>query len=628
MLQTGMILRGRHTYRLLAKIGNGGVSDVWLVRQGNSRRIRAMKVARYQHGNDAFVSHSFSVEKHALRTLHIPDIPRLTESFDMDGVPVLVLEYVSGMSMDRYLREKGPMSEEQTVSVITSICRILKKIHAKGIVYRDLKPSNIMMRNDGGISLIDFGSVYCIGSSAVRKHCKVGIPDSAVREHCKVGIPDSAAREHCKVGIPDSAERESRMVGTPGYAAPELYHAEKCPDGRADIYSLGALIRAMRQGGRRGETETAKRLFCIMERCMREDPDERYASVDEILRDLHAENFFASETAAHSDTAAAPDNYFPPDTAAAPENHFPSVIPVAPENHLSPDTPAPSENTFFAESSLCSDTPVASENTAAIFWKKAMGAALVLAGILSASGLISYWRMRDLAGIRCSELLERAAESSDATEKLKLLSRAAELPGDQDREDIRMQMIRVCGEDGKLSENETTLLETLVSGRTSVSDRSAVILFEVGRLYWYCSTYDGEDQMERAADAAEWFEQARGALPSYLQAEEENVVLSENRDKNLNRQRAAEAYAGACWFYRCVASDVNLSTAGGEYRSFAKDLADIATYEAGRTDQFDEAVHLTDIILDAEKLYCDSFRADGVSEDDLQAIWDAADGGD
>ena len=546
MLQTGMILRGRYPYRLLAKIGSGGVSDVWLVRQGNSRRIRAMKVARYQHGNDAFVSNSFSVEKHALHTLHIPDIPRLTEFFDMDGVPVLVLEYVSGMSMDRYLREKGPMSEEQAVSVITSICRILKKIHAKGLVYCDLKPSNIMMRNDGGIALIDFGSVYDIGASA--------------------------AREPRRFGTHDSAARELRMAGTPGYAAPELYRPEKCPDRRADIYSLGALIRAMRQGGSRGEAETADRLFCIKKRCMREDPDERYASVDEILRDLHIEK--------------------------------------------------PSVSEEPASSALLSKTPVSSENTAAIFWKKTMRAALVLTGILSTAGLISYWRMRDLAGIRCSELLERVAESTNSAEKLSLLFRAAELPVCPDREDIRMQMIRVCGEDGKISENETTLLETLVSGRTPVSDSSAMILFEVGRLYWYCSTYDGEDQMERAADAAEWFEQARGALPSHLQAQGQgkNDVVSESRDRDLNWQRTAEAYAGACWFYRCVASDVNLSTAGGEYRSFAEDLADIAAYEAGRTDQFDGAVNITEIIENAEKVYGDRFRSDGVSKDDIQAI--------
>lgn len=524
MLQTGMTLKGKYSYRILAKIGSGGASDVWLVCQGNSRRIHAMKSARPMGNNEEMVRVSFSVEKYVLCTLHMPEIPRLKDVFCADGLPVLVLDYVSGMSMDRYLRENGPMSEEKVIPVILSLCRVLRRMHAKGMVYRDLKPSNIMMRNDGCISLIDFGGVYCAKS------------------------PTEAG------GL--------RMIGTPGYAAPELYQAEKYPDPRADIYSLGALMQVMRRGGIPGEVRPEDRLSQIIERCLRTDPDERYSSVDELIGEL-----LPDKSSSHVRKFAAGNPYL---------------------SDRSPDSDPPEKSTV-------------------IFWRRAVKASLAVSIALTVSGLLSLWRVRALAEIRCADLLGRADESTDPAEKLELLNRAVNIPGCTDRDDIRMQMIRLCGEDGQLSEDEVCRLEEMAG------DGSAEIFFETGRLYWYCSTCDEEDQQERADDAGTWFERAM-ASPSDAETEHEPVW-----------RNAAEAYAEACCFYRYVASDVGDTSTDGAYRSFAGNLADIASYEAGRADGYAEAVLLTDIIVDAENVYRDQFRSDGVTEDELQAVRDLAD---
>lgn len=555
MLKTGMVLKGRYSYRILAKTGSGGVSDVWLAGQGNTRIIRALKAARPDAGNDAMVRSSFSVEKYVLRSLHMRDIPRLRDAFSVDGLPVLVLDYVSGMSMDRYLRENGLMSEEHMIPVIMSICRILRKMHAKGMVYRDLKPSNVMMRNDGGITLIDFGSVYCRKSP-----------------------PDAG---------------EMRRIGTPGYAAPELYHAEKCPDQRADIYSLGALMQSMCRGGEPEYGHGEGRLSGIIGRCLSEDPDDRYNSVDELIRDLRSRS-----TSFHTGQVLS-------------TNALSHIRKISLNNNLIHIRKTSSINT--------SPSPV-------IFWHRAMRVSLAISGALAVAGLLSRRHVTELAEIRCGELIRRAGECSDTSKRLDLLNQAVKLPGCEDRDDIRLGMIHVCGEDGKLSEDEVDRMEAI--GRES----GAEIAFEIGRLYWYCSTCDEEDQRERACDAADWFERACGDPTSQTDDSESNNIsessnisetdnISETRSE-LTWKDAAEAYRGACAFYRYVASDVGDRPADGAYLRFAENLAELAAYEAGRTDGYAAAVQLADIVAEAGEVYGNQFQADGVTVTELRAIED------
>ncbi len=204
-------------YRLLRQIGEGGMAAVWLAERTDvlQRRQVALKLP---HGawRRAGLADRMAREREILATLEHPNIARLYDAgVADDGQPFLALEYVEGVRIDQFCRDKM-LDVRQKLELFLQVARAVAYAHAQLVVHRDLKPSNILVTEDGQVRLLDFG---------IAKLLDHGV----------------------------TAETElTRDVGralTPDYAAPEQIHGRPLGTG-ADTYSLGVVLFELLTGSR------------------------------------------------------------------------------------------------------------------------------------------------------------------------------------------------------------------------------------------------------------------------------------------------------------------------------------------------------------------------------------------
>lgn len=210
LLKPGEIIPGNQDrYKVLNLIGRGGMGAVYRVQRMSDNAILALKEMRPLpnlapeeiQGNREL----FEQEVRLLRTLHHPNIPFVVEFFEYEGRPTMVMEFVDGQTLEDILTtEKRPLSEQQIVSYGIQLCRVLHYLHSRNppIIYRDLKPPNIMRARNGILKLIDFG----------------------------------VARTH-----KGQKRQDTIAMGSAGYAPPEQYGKAET-DARSDIYALGATL--------------------------------------------------------------------------------------------------------------------------------------------------------------------------------------------------------------------------------------------------------------------------------------------------------------------------------------------------------------------------------------------------
>jgi tetratricopeptide (TPR) repeat protein len=214
MLVGPILLANR--YQLLSCIGQGGMGAVYKAADTrfNNRPVAIKEMstsglpsARLQEAEEAFAR-----EAHLLADLLHPNLPRIYEHFAENDRSYLVMDFIDGQTLEEYLTKIGgkPLPVEQVVKWADQLCDVLNYLHSHQppIVFRDLKPANVMIDDSGHIYLIDFG---------IARIFKPG-------------------KQHDTVAL-----------GSPGYAAPEQYgKAQSTP--RSDIYSLGALLHCLLTG--------------------------------------------------------------------------------------------------------------------------------------------------------------------------------------------------------------------------------------------------------------------------------------------------------------------------------------------------------------------------------------------
>ncbi len=203
-------------YQLEAQIGQGGMGAVYKAVDTcfNNRPIAIKEMSRAGLSPTAIqeAEAAFERESHLLADLLHPNLPRIYDHFTEDERSYLVMDFIEGQTIEEYLEKKGndALSLEQVLNWGEQICDVLSYLHnhQPPIIFRDLKPSNVMMSENGHIYLIDFG---------IARVFKPG-------------------QSHDTVAL-----------GSPGYAAPEQYgKAQSTP--RSDIYSLGALLHFLLTG--------------------------------------------------------------------------------------------------------------------------------------------------------------------------------------------------------------------------------------------------------------------------------------------------------------------------------------------------------------------------------------------
>ncbi len=258
MLEIGSLLDGK--YKILNKIGQGGMSVVYLAMNEKANKQWAIKEMRKEKNkNYEIMKRSLITETNLLKELKHPYLPSIADIIENDDTIIIVMDYVEGRPLSDILSEEGVIEEDKVADYAIQLCDVLDYLHSQNppIIYRDLKPANIMLRPDGKITLIDFGT----------------------------------ARKYNYDSVSDTT-----CLGTIGYAAPEQFAGEtlRQTDARTDIYNLGATMYHLLTGVnpseppyelypiRRWDESLSNGLEKIILRATRKDPDKRFNDCKEM----------------------------------------------------------------------------------------------------------------------------------------------------------------------------------------------------------------------------------------------------------------------------------------------------------------------------------------------------------
>lgn len=261
MLEIGSLVDGK--YKILSEIGHGGMSVVYMAINEKANKTWAVKEVRKDGRMDFnIVRQGLMAEIDTLKRLKHPYLPSIVDVIEDDETFIIVMDYVEGRSLDKILEEHGVQQESVVVEWAKQLCDVLGYLHSRtpAIIYRDMKPANVMLKPDGTVTLIDFGT---------------------------------AKNYEINYG-------ETTGIGTIGYAAPEQYIGSGLgrTDARTDIYCLGMTLYHLLTGQdpcrnlisdtsiRAVNPALSRGLDSIIRKCAAHQPEDRYQSCEELMYDL------------------------------------------------------------------------------------------------------------------------------------------------------------------------------------------------------------------------------------------------------------------------------------------------------------------------------------------------------
>lgn len=266
MLQIGSLVDNK--YKVLSEVGRGGMSIVYLAINERANKTWAIKEVRKDGVCDfEAVKQGLIVETDMLKRLNHPHLPSIIDVIDTEESFLIVMDFIEGKSLQSVLKKGGAQPRELVKEWGIQLCDVLGYLHSQrpAIIYRDMKPANVMLKPDGTVTLIDFGT----------------------------------AREF-KNG---SKVEDTTCLGTRGYAAPEQFGGRGETDARTDIYCLGATLYHLLTGHSPAEPPyeikplsywdpsfSGSGFEKIINKCCQQDPAARYQTCAELLYDLEHED--------------------------------------------------------------------------------------------------------------------------------------------------------------------------------------------------------------------------------------------------------------------------------------------------------------------------------------------------
>src|SRR5712691_934744 len=283
-------------YEIRAKIGAGGMGDVYLAQDTKLDRKVALKILPSEVAADRNRMNRFVQEAKTASALNHPNIITIYEIEQIDSVNFIAMEYIDGETLrDKIHHDKAPLAK--LLKYLTQVAEGLAKAHSQGIVHRDLKPQNIMVTRDDYAKILDFGLAKLVEPQRSFDSSDTGSSEIATAVMAQHSIPGT-------------------VMGTLGYMAPEqargkvdeidhrsdifafgciLFEAatqRKAFEGRDMLDSLHNIVHAPTPQIRDSNPIPPEDLQRIVRRCLAKDPDKRYQSIKEVaieLEDLRQE---------------------------------------------------------------------------------------------------------------------------------------------------------------------------------------------------------------------------------------------------------------------------------------------------------------------------------------------------
>ncbi len=288
-------------YRLIRLIGRGRTGRVYLAHDTLLERPVAVKFIPTL-GQNALAR--FLVEARAAARIQHPNVVTLYRVGQLEDQPYLISEFIRGVSLDRLAR---PVPSERALSIGKDLARGLSAAHRRGVLHRDIKPGNAVLTESGEVKLLDFGLAKLLDPTAAaegaQRQPRAQSPPELPAELDPEASPGYGARSLDGVFLPSLPR--GALVGTPYYMSPEAWAGEELT-ARSDVYSLGVVLyelyagkgpfrevpwrelsEAVRSREARPLAEAAPgvdpNLAAIIDRCLRREPSERYASAAAML---------------------------------------------------------------------------------------------------------------------------------------------------------------------------------------------------------------------------------------------------------------------------------------------------------------------------------------------------------
>ena len=257
-------------YEVVSHIGQGGMADVFLAVDTILNRQVAIKILRADLSTDAVSILRFEREAQAAAALAHPNIVEIYDVGDYKGHHYIVMEYVTGKTLKQVIRSRGPLVNEEAVDIMKQLCSAISEAHSRGIIHRDIKPQNVIVKADGSIKILDFGIATAKGSMQLTQ--------------------------------------ANNVMGSVQYHAPELAKGEAASP-QSDIYALGIVLYEMLAGDVPFKADQAVQIALkhmrepmpdvrlinasvpqsianVITRATAKDPNNRYGSCREMLQDI------------------------------------------------------------------------------------------------------------------------------------------------------------------------------------------------------------------------------------------------------------------------------------------------------------------------------------------------------
>ena len=302
-------------YKVLEKIGQGGMGEVYRATDTKLNRDVALKILPEQFASDTQRMGRFQREAEVLASLDHPNIGQIYGIEDAGQTKALVLQLIEGPTLADRIAQ-GPIPVEDALKIALQMAEGLEAAHEKGVIHRDLKPANIKITPEGQVKILDFGLAKALQGEA---------PDSSLSQ---------------SPTLTNAATQAGVILGTAAYMSPEQARG-KPTDRRADIWAIGVVLFEMLSGKRAFEAEDVSlvlahvlshepnweklpadlspRLRDLLERCLRKDPTLRVQAIGDVR--ITSQEYLADPSAGIAQPA-------PDVVQAVPESKLPWVAAV------------------------------------------------------------------------------------------------------------------------------------------------------------------------------------------------------------------------------------------------------------------------------------------------------------